>query len=141
MVFIGSTAMFAAPVVITEITTVEASQKMNDSAAKIQKVVNNIKTNFKYDTDFTRIVDFFYLRHMQTRLLVRDSIFPKLYVSNDPEYKKSYYTITTDFVVSQDSKFIDSYRDLITTFCNYSIKYKNTPACSSNTINSLFKTE
>lgn len=141
MVFVGSTAVFADPPVVSSLTTAEASQKISESSGKIRKVVGSIKNNFQADSDFTRMIDFLYITYMRNRLQISSAIFPDLYEFNDPEYKKSYYSLTADFTVGQDNKFINSYRDLITPYCNYSVKYKSTTACTSERIDSLFKTD
>ena len=134
MVFIGSPAVFAA-----NLTSNEADAKVKASADKVRAVVENIKKNFQKDYNFPGLVNILYLRYSQYRYYVKETVFPDIYAIKDKEVKNSYYTITSDFMADQDKKFVESYRDLITTFCTYSVKYKDTPACSDDTVNGLLK--
>jgi|GEM_PF-5744776 len=114
------------------------SQTLFESELKIRNVLNNVRKNFKNDSTLFRYLYQNYSTYQMQRIIERDTIFPK---TNNlvKGYNKIYPEISTEYVLKQDKKKIDNYKEITIEYCKYnSYKFKDKSVCSKERIDSLF---
>ncbi|MDR1168859.1 MAG: hypothetical protein LBK53_08250 [Heliobacteriaceae bacterium] len=118
-------------------TTADAARAQRISHDDIQKIMARIQNNFKQDSSFMRYINIEYSQLMTRRQLKKDAVFPKVNKAVKG-YDGEYPAMSTAYVLKQDEEFLNSLKDFVETYCENSIRYKDTAACSAERVKLLF---